>query len=194
MRRIELPDLRAIFPHASARRLEPFVEPLNECFGEFEINTAKRQAAFIAQVGHESGSFAFLSELASGDAYEGRADLGNVEAGDGRRFKGRGLMQITGRKNYGTVGEALGLDLLAEPWLLGVPRNAVRSAGWFWINGAGLNLSKRAIRYGVPVGCNLNDIADAGDFKGITLAINGGLVGMDERLKYHAKALEVLVS
>jgi putative chitinase len=192
MRRVELEDLRAIFPHASAKKLEVFVEPLNAALEEFEINRPRREAAFLAQVGHESGSFTYLKELASGDAYEGRADLGNTEPGDGRRFKGRGLMQITGRKNYGTAGLALGLDLIAEPELLEVPEYAMRSAGWFWTRGAGLNLSKRAIQYGVPVECNLNELADAGDFKGITLAINGGLNGMDDRLKYHAKALEVL--
>jgi putative chitinase len=191
MRDLTAPDLRAIFPR-SLSALTPFVEPLKTTFDEFEINTGKRQAAFLAQVGHESGAFAYLKELASGEAYEGRTDLGNTEPGDGVRFKGRGLMQITGRKNYGTVGDALNLDLLVRPELLEVPLHAVRSAGWFWVNGAGLNLSKRAIQYGVPVGCNLNLLADAGDFKGITLAINGGLRGFDDRLNYHAKALEVL--
>jgi putative chitinase len=192
VRELTVLELREVFPHASERKLAPFVGPLKVTFDEFEINTGKRQAAFLAQVGHESGGFTYLRELASGSAYEGRADLGNTEPGDGVRFKGRGLMQITGRKNYGTVGDALNLDLLVRPELLEVPLHAVRSAGWFWVNGAGLNLSKRAIQYGVPVGCNLNLLADADDFKGITLAINGGLVGMDDRLKYHAKALEVL--
>lgn len=191
MRALTLEDLRAVFPR-SASALQPFVEPLNTAFSEFDINTVARQAAFLAQVGHESGAFYYLRELASGQAYEGREDLGNTEPGDGVRFKGRGLMQITGRKNYGLVGEALNLTLLDRPELLEIPENACRSAGWFWTRGAGMNLSKRAIAYGVPVGCDLNLLADAGDFKGITLAINGGLNGMDDRLKYHAMAIEVL--
>lgn len=192
MKPLTLVDLRAIFPHASSAKLSPFVDGLNAAMEEFGIDTSARQAAFLAQVGHESGSFTYLKELASGDAYEGRANLGNTEEGDGRKFKGRGLLQITGRKNYGLCGDALNLDLLESPELLEVPENAVRSAAWFWVRGAGLNLSKRAIQYGVQPDCNLNDLADAEDFMGITLAINGGTNGLAERQAFFDKAQQVL--
>lgn len=192
MRELTVLELRVIFPYRSDGALAPFVEPLKAAFGEFEISSVARQAAFLAQVGHESAGFRYLRELASGEAYEGREDLGNTEPGDGVRFRGRGLMQITGRKNYAAVGDALNLDVLARPELLEIPLHAVRSAGWFWVRGAGLNLSKRALKYGVQEGCDLNSLADAGDFKGITLAINGALNGFDDRLAYYARAKEIL--
>jgi putative chitinase len=185
---VKLEQLRALCPATPASRLALFVEPLDVTFTEFQIDTQGRQAPFLAQVAHESAGFHFLVEIASGEAYEGKAHLGNTEPGDGVRFKGRGLIQVTGRKNYGLCGAALGLDLLAHPELLESIDNACRSAGWFWTVGAGLNLSKRALAHGVPQGCDLNDLADAGDFSGITLAINGGLTGQDDRLAYLRRA------
>jgi putative chitinase len=176
-----------IMPNARTR-VDAFLDPLNEAMAEFEINTPARQQAFLSQLAHESAEFRYMQEIASGSSYEGRADLGNTHAGDGIRFKGRGPIQITGRKNYGLVGDALGLDLLGQPRLLEQPQHGCRSAAWFWRVGAGLNLSKRAIAYGVPVGCDLNNLADAGDFEGITLAVNGGMNGWDDRQKYFAKA------
>jgi putative chitinase len=133
---------------------------------EHGITTSKRQAAFLAQIAHESGELRYVRELASGDAYEGRLDLGNTQTGDGQRFKGRGLLQVTGRANYQSVGEALGLDLIAYPGLLEMPANACRSAGLFWA------------RHG------LNELADADKFGAITKRINGGFNGIDERLRY----------
>lgn len=176
-----------LFPNARSR-VEQFIDPLNAAMAEFDINTPARQQMFLAQVGHESGEFRYMRELASGDAYEGRADLGNTHAGDGRRFKGRGPIQITGRKNYGLAGEALGLDLIAQPELLETPEHGCRSAAWFWRIGAGLNLGRRALAHGIPQGCDLNTYADAGDFESITLAINGGMNGWDDRQKYFARA------
>lgn len=180
--------LAAMCPFTPRLKLEIFVEPLAATFGEFSIDTLARCSSFLAQVAHESGGFHYLRELASGEAYEGNAHLGNTEPGDGPRFKGRGLIQITGRKNYALAAEALGLPLLEQPELLEEPLQACRSAGWFWTIGAGLNLSKRAIAHGVPIGCNLNDLADSGDFEGITLAINGGLNGQDDRVAYLRRA------
>src|SRR5690349_10638257 len=104
---------------------------------EFEVNTALRAAHFIGQVAHESGGFHYVRELASGSEYDVGAKaerLGNTpeDDGDGEFYKGRGLIQITGRDNYRACGDALGLDLLLEPVLLEEPRNAARSAAWFW--------------------------------------------------------------
>lgn len=171
MLRVE--DLLAICPYRSRTLLEKFVEPLSAAMEEFEINTPKRQAAFIAQIAHESGGFKWLTELASGDAYEGRLDLGNSQPGDGRRFKGRGLIQITGRANYAACGAALGLDLLARPEQLSELENACRSAAWFWESRG------------------LNDLADADQFKTITRRINGGLNGFEDRKAHWERAKRV---
>lgn len=166
-------ELRQIMPHAGSRA-ETFAEPLRKAMMEFEIDTPLRMAAFIAQIAYESGSFRYVKEIASGGAYEGRADLGNDEPGDGIKYKGRGLIQITGKANYRECGRDLGLDCVEHPELLETPENACRSAAWFW--------SKR----------KLNDLADRGDFKLITKRINGGYNGYQDRLKYYSKAQEVL--
>jgi len=166
-------QLIAIMPNA-ARRAAMFIVPLNAAMVEFGIDTAPRQAAFIAQIGHESGELRYVAEIASGEAYEGRTDLGNTEPGDGVRFKGRGLIQITGRANYAAVAMALDIDCLDSPELLEEPDNACRSAGWYWQ------------QYG------LNELADANDFQLITRRINGGLNGEDDREALHAVAARVL--
>lgn len=184
-------DLRRIAPNTGTRAIT-FAPWLTEAMNEFEINTGARECAFLAQLLHESGCLRYTAELASGAAYEGRADLGNTEPGDGTKFKGRGLMQITGRANYEACGSALDLNLLALPAQLESPALAARSAGWFWTTGAGLRLSKRALAHGLAIDCNLNDVADTGDFLGITLAINGGTNGLPERQAFWQKAQEVL--
>lgn len=166
--------LAAIMPLASQANLDRFAEPLEVACQEYGIDTPARTAAFIAQLAHESGSLKFVRELAAVDAYEGRKDLGNTQPGDGRRFKGRGLIQITGRANYAACGQALGLDLIDDPALLEQPGPACRSAGWFW--------STR----------KLNALADAGDFEKITRRINGGLNGYADRLAYYERAKTVL--
>ncbi len=172
---ITLDDLRAICPHTKSARLEPFVDPLNDAMHEFGIaaNVA-RETHFLAQVAHESGGFNYVRELASGQAYEGRADLGNTEPGDGVRFKGRGIIQITGRSNYDLCGQALSLPLLDDPALLEQPVNACRSAGWFWKEHG------------------LNEIADRGDILAITKKINGGTNGLQDRQAYLQLAQERL--
>ncbi len=172
---ITLDDLRAICKHTKASVLEKFVEPLNDAMAEYEINAnPARETHFLAQVAHESGGFNYVREIASGAAYEGRSDLGNTEPGDGVRFKGRGLIQITGRANYKACGESLGLDLEANPELLESPANAAASAGWFWHSRG------------------LNTIADRGDILAITKRINGGTNGLRDRQAYLAIAQERL--
>jgi putative chitinase len=174
----------------AAKRVDRFLDPLNAALDEFAINVRLRILHFLAQVAHESAQFRYMRELASGAAYEGRADLGNTEPGDGVRFPGRGPIQITGRKNTLLVSMALYGDdrLLTVPELLEQPLDGCRSACWFWRVGAGKNLSARALAYGVPVDCDLNDLADRDDLEGITLAVNGGYNGLVDRTKYAAAA------
>lgn len=159
-------------PYANASL---FISPLNSAMLEFEISlTLLREAAFLAQVAYESGELRWLRELASGNEYEGRTDLGNVDPGDGPLYKGRGLLQITGKTNYLKCGEALDLPLLQSPELLEQPENAARSAGWFWnIHG-------------------LNELADSENFLLITKRINGGTNGYAKRLAYFEKAKQIL--
>lgn len=168
-------DLHRICPSTNVARLEPFIDPLNAAMDEFGISeNLGRESAFLAQIAHESGGFYYVRELASGAAYEGRVDLGNTEPDDGVKFKGRGLIQITGRANYAACGDALGLALCDEPELLEQPENACRSAAWFW--------HKRG----------LNELADAGDFLRITKRINGGTNGWEDRLAYYKRAQRVV--
>jgi putative chitinase len=171
---LSLDELKKICPKTKTEKLAIYIEPLRQTMIEFEINTPEREAMFLAQVCHESGGFNYVREIASGQAYEGRADLGNTNAGDGVRYKGRGLIQITGRANYKACGDALGLDLIERPELLEQPDNATRSAGWFWN-------SRR-----------LNVLADKGDFLLVTKRINGGTTGFADRMAYYQRATEVL--
>lgn len=172
---IALNDLRAICQHQRTQVLANFEEPLNAAVAEFGIDTPMREAAFIAQVCEETVEFQYLKEIGSGREYEGRKDLGNMAMGDGTKFKGRGLLQITGVYNYRDCGTALGLDLLTHPELLEIPVNACRSGGWFW--------QKHA----------LNAFADSGDFVGLTRHINGGINGLESRQAYYARAKAALI-
>jgi putative chitinase len=197
---ITLSDLQAICPKTNHVRLESFVDPLNATASEFAIDSAQREAHFLAQLAHESGCFLWMREIWGPNAAQKNYEppshlaeiLGNTQAGDGFKYRGRGLIQITGRANYAACGQALGLPLEDQPDLLVEIPNACRSAGWFWTSGAGQRLSVAARQYGVPIGVNLNDLADLDDFKGITLAINGGLNGEAERLANLEAAKEAL--
>lgn len=173
MSAVTLAQLVAIMPLAGSRAAA-FLAPLNAAMLEFGITTPARQASFLSQVGHESGQLRYVRELASGQVYEGRADLGNTQRGDGVRFRGRGLLQVTGRTNYAACGKALGLDLLAQPDLIEQTVNACRSAGWFWQTRG------------------LNALADAGDQERVTRRINGGVNGLAERLALYQAARKVL--
>jgi putative chitinase len=178
-------------------------EPLQETFEKYQINTPKRQACFIGQCMHESGGFKFLRENLNYSAkalmntwpsrfpdmdtaekfernpsaiankvYGGR--MGNTEDGDGAKYIGRGLIQLTGKDNYKAFGEAIGEDLVANPQLVEEPRYAALSAGWFW--------NKRG----------LNALADAMDITTLTVRINGGRIGIDDRIAKINKALDIL--
>ncbi len=170
-------QLLQILPNAG-RQAGVFAPVLNTAMNRYGIVGARRAAAFIAQVGHESGQLRYLREIwgptTQQAGYEGRADLGNTAKGDGSKYCGRGLIQITGRANYAACGGALGLDLVNQPTLLEHPQYATMSAAWFW--------SSRG----------LNTLADQEDFVKITRRINGGLTGQDDRQALYDKALEVL--
>ncbi|MEJ3661679.1 glycoside hydrolase family 19 protein [Pseudomonas fragi] len=155
-----------------------FVPVLNAAMVRHQIMGPKRVAAFIAQIGHESGQLKYVKEIwgptAAQAKYEGRKDLGNTVAGDGSRYRGRGLIQITGRANYMVCGEGLGLDLIKQPELLEKPQHACMSAAWFWATKG------------------LSTLADEGQFDKITQRINGGQNGAADRQALYARALKVL--
>lgn len=124
--------LKEVMPQSTEKNRLKYIDWLNHFMPIYKIDTEKRVAAFIAQIGHESGYLRYSEEIASGKAYEGRKDLGNVQAGDGVRYKGRGLIQITGRFNYEELSKDLGEDFIKHPELLSTPKYAVQSACWFW--------------------------------------------------------------
>lgn len=160
--------LQILMPLSSRDRAVMFTAPLVASMNANQVNTPIRQAHFLAQLGHESGSLIYTAELASGAAYEGRVDLGNTQPGDGPRFKGRGLIQITGRTNYTSYGNDRGRDYITglNPNLLATdPNIAADCSGWFW-----------ATR-------QLNQLADSDDLLTITKRINGGTNGLDDRAR-----------
>jgi predicted chitinase len=166
-------QLRQMFPGAGDRLDAhlPFIGPALE---RAAIDTPERIAAFLAQLAHESGEYRYMEEIADGSAYEGRADLGNTEPGDGVRFKGHGPIQITGRANHRACGVALGIDLIVEPRLICEPEFGTASACWFW-NSRGLS-----------------PLADIDAFHEITRRINGGFNGWADRVEYWRRNREIL--
>ena len=198
---ITVQQLLQIFPNAG-RQAGVFVPVLNTAMNRYQIVGSKRIAAFIAQAGHESGQLTHLvenlnysaealqrawpsrfsaklaadvarkPEQIASIAYDNR--MGNTSTGDGWKYRGRGLIQITGKNNYRAYGEALGLDLIAQPELLEKPQHACMSAAWFWATNS------------------LNTLADAGKFDTITSRINGGQNGAVDRQALYARALKVL--
>lgn len=199
------PDLLAAAVGCTQALAVTYAAPLTAAMTEFGIDTPRRQAMFLAQVGHESGglarvvenlnysaeglmrtwplrfrtmeaaeSFARNPERIANYVYASRLGNGDASTGDGWRFRGRGLIQVTGRSNYAAAGQALGLDLIAAPDLLMMPIPAARSAGWFW-----------AVR-------DLNGPADAGDLAETTRRINGGLNGLDDRRARYVRACQAM--
>lgn len=177
---------------AYASKFLPYV--IETC-DRFSINTPSRMLSFLAQVGHESGGLFYTEELASGSAYEGRKDLGNIQKGDGVKFKGRGLIQITGRANYKAVSLALGTDFITNPTFLGGKnvtkcndvqlKNAAESAGWFW-NSRNLN----ALADQMDITKNIDTGNNLVVFKKITKTINGGYNGLPDRLNRYKSGLQ----
>ncbi|WP_455807972.1 glycoside hydrolase family 19 protein [Pseudomonas koreensis] len=174
-------QLLQILPNASSRA-GVFAPVLNVAMSKYAIVTRLRIAAFLAQVGHESGQLRYVRELGS-DQYLDKYDTGRLaerlgntaeDDDDGQLYRGRGLIQVTGRDNYAACAEALGLDLLEHPELLELPEHAAMSAGWFW---------HRA---------GLNTLADKGEFLTITKRINGGTNGQADRQMLYERALKVL--
>ena len=174
-------QLQQILPNAG-HSAGVFVPVLNTAMVRYQIVGSLRIAAFIAQIGHESGQFRYVRELGS-DQYLSKYDTGSLARrlgntpqadGDGQKYRGRGLIQITGRANYAECGEALGLDLVNHPELLEKPQHACMSAAWFWASRG------------------LNTLADAGKFDTITRRINGGQNGAADRRALYAQALKVL--
>lgn len=176
-------QLSQVFPNAGPRA-GVFISALNAGIALYQITTPKRIAAFLAQIGHESGELRYVRELGS-DQYLSKYDTGTLAIrlgntpqadGDGQKYRGRGLIQITGRRNYLACSQALFGDdrLLRQPELLEQPQWASESAAWFWQNNG------------------LNELADKDQFTTITRRINGGLNGLEDRLQLWARAKAVL--
>jgi len=186
---------------------EQWVEPLNQTFSRFDISTPAQQASFIGQASHESGNFKTLEEnlqyraetlmrvwpkrfptlefakqyeknpkKIANSVYSNRMGNRDEASGDGHRFRGRGLFQLTGHSNYFHAGKALGEDFVMNPDLVATPMYAALTAGFFW------NTHK------------LNQYADARDYVTMTKKINGGTIGLADRQKHIAHALEVLIA
>lgn len=196
--------LKKCLPQARQARLEMFIEGFNETFDTFDMTTPERQAMFLAQTAHESGNFNFVEEnlnyraaaltriwpsrfpadvaaeyggkpdKIANRAYGGRMGNGPEATGDGFKYRGRGIIQLTGKDNYRACGEALGKDLVAEPDLVAQNPYAVLSAGWFWDTR------------------KLNQWCDKGDILTVTKRINGGTIGLDDRKHHYEHILEVL--
>ena len=162
-------QLAKVMPNAGSR-IDSYLGYLNGWADHLEINTTLRMAHFLAQIAHESGELRYTREIASGRAYEGRKDLGNTQQGDGVKYKGRGLIQITGRANYEKYAKYCGFDVVSTPELLERPLGAVKSSMWYW----------------QTHGCN--ELADGDNLRAITKKINGGYNGIAQRREYLKRA------
>ncbi len=174
--------LKAIMPNMPAARRALFLPALNRTLQTYTISNRLRTAAFLGQLAHESGEFRYMEEIWGPTAQQLRYEppstlatrLGNTQRGDGKRYKGRGPIQITGRANYKRYGDLLGLDLVGKPELVASPGAGLSAAGMFWrTNG-------------------LNALAELQDYREITRRINGGYNGWEERLRYYELAKKVL--
>lgn len=148
---------------------------LNDCLRRFQINTVPRMRHFMSQIAHESGGLQWLKELASGDDYEGRSDLGNYLPGDGRRFKGAGVIQLTGRANYQAFANFLGDQKVMSGCDYVANEYPFTSAGFWWHNN------------------RMNALCDAGaSVERVTRRVNGGINGLSDRIYYYERACGVI--
>ena len=161
--------LMAAMPGLDRSRATSYLPKMEAAMCEYGITSEARARMWLAQVGHESVSLRYFEEIASGAAYEGRSDLGNTQPGDGVRFKGRGPIQITGRANYTTAGNALKLPLVSNPPMAADPSYAFRVSAWWWATHG------------------LNEISDTNDVSAATRRINGGYNGLDDRQSRYAR-------
>jgi putative chitinase len=170
-------SLKSVCPNIPPAKLHLYARALGTSMHQYNIDTPARAAKYIATLAHESVEFRYSEEIASGAAYEGRNDLGNIRPGDGKRYKGRGWIQLTGRANYERAGKALGMDLINNPER--VSKYALRSAqvsAWWWSN----------------AGCNqLADKPGVSGMLAVTKRVNGGTNGWLSRLKYYYRARKV---
>lgn len=151
------------------------LKDLNACLKRYQINTPARLRHFLSQIAHESGGLKWMKELASGDDYEGRSDLGNNQPGDGRRFKGAGVIQLTGRANYQAFADEIGDPRIMEGCDYVATNYPFTSAGFWWKNN------------------NMNALCDSGaTVEQVTKRVNGGYNGLDDRIHYHEKALKLI--
>jgi len=201
---IDASKLKSCMPSAKMENIVKYVDYILLTIIENNIDTTLRLSAFIAQVGHESGSFsrieenlnysvegllstfktrftpetalqyARLPEKIANRVYANRLGNGSEDSGDGWKYRGRGLIQITGKSSYYDCGKALGVDLIADPTQLLIPELACRSAGWYWNRNS------------------LNIIADKNDVKEMTKKINGGYNGLQDRIDRYNLALRIL--
>jgi len=169
---ITLGQLQHIMVGAKQAVIQTHLSFANDCMKFYDITTPLRIAHFMAQVGHESASLKYMHEIASGAAYEGRTDLGNTQPGDGKKFRGHGPIQLTGRLNHQSFFDYIGRpELIETPEILESDLGlAWKASGWFW-------MSRK-----------LNGWADKDDVKKITRIINGGYNGLENRKQYLARA------
>lgn len=173
---------KAMDNRVSMARYEELAPAFNRALIQANCNTVLRVTMFCSQIGHESGGLKWMEEIADGSAYEGRRDLGNTQQGDGRRFKGRGPIQVTGRHNYGKLSEwahSKGIvdsptKFVDEPHLLSQPEFGFLGAVWYW-----------------TVARDMNSFADNRDLIGATRAVNGGQNGIDDRRVFYYRALNL---
>jgi len=194
-------------PNARRTRVYAFVEPLNDAMQAWNIGLPERAQMFLAQIAHESQEMNSLQEnlfystperlmavwpsrfrtiteaqpyvknpeKLANNVYANRMGNGDEDSGDGWRYHGRGLIMLTGRRNYERCALGIEKPIDQYPDLLTDPVHAADSAGWFWsVNG-------------------INALADEGDFLAVTMKINGGTVGIEDRKKYWDRAKEVIL-
>lgn len=162
--------LLAAMPGLARATAESYLPHMEAAQREYNITSEMRSRMWLAQVGHESLSLRYMEEIADGSAYEGRSDLGNTQPGDGKKYKGRGPIQITGRYNYTQAGAALKLPLVDQPQIAAQPQHAFRVSAWWWQTHG------------------LNEISDTGDVTAATRRINGGLNGLADRQSRYSRA------